>query len=52
MVGVDTVEPKLTPGLVNIQKATLKMAIVRVELPMKNWGIFHCYVSLPEGNGD
>ena len=50
MVGVDTVEPKLTPGLVNIQKATLKMAIVRVDLPMKNWWIFHSYVSLPEGN--
>ena len=50
MVGVDTVEPKLIPGLVNIQKTTLKMAIVRVDLPMKNWWIFHSYVSLPEGN--
>ena len=26
------------------------MAIVRVDLPMKNWWIFHSYVSLPEGN--
>jgi len=35
--------------LVNIQKATWKMAIEIVDLPMKNGGSFHGYVSLPEG---
>ena len=37
------------PGLVNIQKATWKMAIEIVDFAIQNGGSFHSYVSWPEG---
>ena len=36
--------------LVNIQKAMENGPAEIVDFPIKNGGIFHCYVSSPEGN--